>query len=229
MWFIVMLLAVLMAGCNGNNASVGGGATPIVNSTVPVDGATNVALDATVSATFSTAMDSATLTETTFTLAAGATAVAGTVALSADGLTATFTPDVDLTEDTLYTATITTGAKSAAGNALAANKVWSFTTGPAPTVVSTTPATNQPVGTAISATFSEPITIAAATFTLAATETPDVPIPGTVALSADSLTVTFIPTNTLSAGISYTATLSGVRDLAGNPMVAGATWSFTPI
>ncbi|BBO17988.1 conserved hypothetical protein [Candidatus Brocadia pituitae] len=50
------------------------------------------------------------------------------VSLSADGLTATFIPGVDLANSTLYTATITTGAKDLNNNAMATNFVWSFTT-----------------------------------------------------------------------------------------------------
>ena len=42
------------------------------------------------------------------------------------GVTATFTPTVSLTPNTIYTATITTGVKDPAGNALATNYSWSF-------------------------------------------------------------------------------------------------------
>ena len=52
--------------------------------------------------------------------------MAGTVAYS--GTTATFTPNSALVAGTVYTATVTTGAKDAAGNAIAAAKTWSFTT-----------------------------------------------------------------------------------------------------
>jgi len=45
------------------------------------------------------------------------------------GTTATFTPTNVLAASTVYTATMTTGAKTLAGNSLAANTVWSFTTG----------------------------------------------------------------------------------------------------
>ena len=81
-------------------------------------------------------MDASTLTTATFTLSSGSGPVTGTVGYS--GTTATFTPSASLTGTTIYTATITTGAKDAAGNALAANYVWSFTTGTAP---DTTPPT----------------------------------------------------------------------------------------
>jgi hypothetical protein len=44
------------------------------------------------------------------------------------GLTATFTPNSHLALNTTYTARITTRARDLAGNALASDKVWSFTT-----------------------------------------------------------------------------------------------------
>jgi len=44
-------------------------------------------------------------------------------------MTATFTPTNVLAAKTLYTATMTTGAKTATGNSLASNSAWSFTTG----------------------------------------------------------------------------------------------------
>src|SRR5580658_2215088 len=66
---------------NGGNSTSGSAAAPMVLSNSPPDGATAVALNANVSATFSEAMDPSTLTATTFTLTTGAPAVAvpGTV------------------------------------------------------------------------------------------------------------------------------------------------------
>jgi hypothetical protein len=74
-------------------------------------------------------MNSASLSASTFQLTSGdpATLVLGTV-IYADN-TAVFWPVVQFSSDTLYTATITTGATSAAGIALAASYVWRFTTG----------------------------------------------------------------------------------------------------
>jgi hypothetical protein len=65
---------------------------------------------------------------TTFTLAASGTPVAGTVTYDASSYAATFTPTNPLALDTLYTATITTGAQDLAGDPLASNYVWTFTT-----------------------------------------------------------------------------------------------------
>jgi len=79
--------------------------------------------------TFSRPMDAASLNATTFTLTSGvaATPVLGTVITT--GSTATFWPSAHLASNTLYTATVTTGATSATGVALEATYTWTFTTG----------------------------------------------------------------------------------------------------
>jgi hypothetical protein len=115
---------------------------PTVISTVPDNDATDASLNGNITATFSEAMDPSTITTTTFMLRQGTTPVSGTVAYT--GVTASFNPAGDLTPSTLYTATITTGVKDVAGNAMVSNYVWSFTTGTAadvspPTVDSTIP------------------------------------------------------------------------------------------
>ncbi len=144
---------------------------PAVVSTVPANLATAVPVNTAISATFSEAMNPATITGTTFKVAGpGATPVAGVVTYS--GTTATFTPTVVLANSTLFTATITTGAQDPTGAPIPANYVWTFTTAPPPTVVSTVPAngaTAVAVNTPISATFSvamNPTTIRGTTFTV---------------------------------------------------------------
>jgi hypothetical protein len=110
---------------------------PAVLSVIPVNGATSVAVNGKVSVTFSEAMNASTLTSSSFKLMNGTTSVSGTVTYS--GSTATFTPSSALTGSTVYTASITTAAKDLAGNALASNFVWTFTTvavTPPPTGVS---------------------------------------------------------------------------------------------
>jgi hypothetical protein len=102
--------------------------SPTVISTDPVNNAVNVPLNKVVTATFSMLMNPSTINFTTFNLSNGTTPVAGTVTYS--GLTASFTPTVNLTANTDYTATITTGAKNLAGTPLSINYVWNFTTSP---------------------------------------------------------------------------------------------------
>jgi hypothetical protein len=94
---------------------------PTVVSTSPTSG---VAVTSSISATFSKAMDPATIIASgTFTIAT----VTGTVTYV--GTTATFTPSASLANNTAYTATITTAAKDLAGNSLLNNFVWGFVTG----------------------------------------------------------------------------------------------------
>ncbi len=202
---------------------------PSVVSVTPLNGATAVALNTAVSATFSEAMNSATITAATFTLTGpAATPVAGAVTYS--GTTATFTPAAALATSTLYTATISIGAKDPTGAPLAANFVWSFTTTPPPTIVSTIPAngaTAVAINTPISATFSEamnPATITAATFTL--TGPAATPVAGAVTYAGT--TATFTPTAVLAINTLYTATITtGAKDPSGIPLAANSVWTFT--
>lgn len=106
-------------------------ARPTVTSTNPADNADDVALDRSANATFSEPMNPATLTTLTFTLADGATAVAGTIAYDPMSRVASFVPDANLAPSTTYTATLTTGVMDSAGNALATDEVWTFETGDA--------------------------------------------------------------------------------------------------
>jgi hypothetical protein len=99
---------------------------PTVISTDPLNLATNIAYDKKITATYSEAMNPSTITTTSFLLKQGTNAVSGTLTYS--GTTATFTSSANLAAGTTYTATITTGAKDLAGNALANNYAWSFTT-----------------------------------------------------------------------------------------------------
>lgn len=105
---------------------------PMVNSTNPSYGAIGVAVNSAISATFSEAMDTSTINATNFTVSTGGSNISGTVTYDATNKVATFTPLANLAYSTTYTATITTGVKDLAGNMMAANYAWSFTTGSIP-------------------------------------------------------------------------------------------------
>jgi hypothetical protein len=194
-----------------------------------------VAVNANITATFSEAMDAATITAATFTLDGGG-AVVGSVTYV--GTTATFNPTSDLAYSTVYTATITTGAKDVAGNALAAAEVWTFTTvappdTSPPTVTSTFPldsATEISLNSIITATFSEPMnaaTIVAANFTLT---DGGGPVLGTVTYDIGNMTATFAPSVLLAENTTYTATVTTVAaDAAGNTLEADKVWTFSTI
>jgi hypothetical protein len=83
------------------------------------------------SATFSEAMDPATVTTGTFFLTGPSGAVAATVALSSSGRVATIKPATSLSARTTYSVTVKggpSGVKDRAGNPLAVDRVWNFTT-----------------------------------------------------------------------------------------------------
>ena len=102
-----------------------------VTGTVPEDKATDIAVDVEIEATFSEAIDKATLTSQTFVLriASDGTAVATTVSSDPDAKTGRLKPAAPLTASTTYSVEITGGVTSATGAALAASKTWSFKTG----------------------------------------------------------------------------------------------------
>ena len=205
---------------------------PTVTFTSPAKGDTAVPVNQKANVAFSENMDPATITAETFTLKQGTTPVSGTVTTTAS--TVTFTPTNNLETGKAYTATITTGAKDPAGNALATDYEWEFTTGlvadtTAPTVSFTSPVngdTAAPVNQKINAAFSEnmdPATITAATFTL---KQGDTPVSGEVTATASN--ATFTPARNLEKGKNYTATLTtGAKDLAGNNLASEYVWNFT--
>lgn len=126
----------------GTNAD---GAAPEVNATVPTSGATDVAIGSTINVIFNEPMDPTTITTANLLVTGpGSAPVVGTIAFDSSTNTATFTrinhlttpvsshgstPVSNLEPNTTYNVTLTTSVKDMAGNALANNKVWSFTTG----------------------------------------------------------------------------------------------------
>lgn len=104
---------------------------PTVTARNPDTGATAVAINRSVKATFSEAMDSSTITPARFTLTGPAGGVAGSVAYDAANAIATFRPSSNLSPTTQYTATLASGLADLAGNTLLADVAWSFTTGSA--------------------------------------------------------------------------------------------------
>jgi hypothetical protein len=225
-------LLFALAGCGREQAP--SPAPPAVITVSPANAATGEAVNTGVSAGFSSAMAPATINTMTFTLTGpGGAAVGGAVTYS--GTTATFTPTNLLAANTVYVATVTTGAQDPSGAALAANFGWSFTTGTIPTVASTNPlngAINVPINQKITATFSEAMkattVTAAGTFTVAAAGTGGAAVPGTVTYVAATNTATFTPTANLPPSGQYTATISSAaQNAAGDPLLSNFVWNFT--
>ncbi|MET3551249.1 MULTISPECIES: Ig-like domain-containing protein [Burkholderia] len=248
-WLSAVFLIVLAAGCGGSShsqpASAPGGTQdttrPIVSAAVPAPGATGVGVTTKIVVTFSKDMAPATISASSFTVSGpGATPIAGTVTYNVASRAAVFTStNTSLPVGSVLTATITTAAKDASGNALQSNFVWTFTTAAAPdvtppTVTLSVPAagaTNVALNTHIAATFSEdmdPSTITATSFTL--TGPGSAPVAGTVSYAAGAKSAIFTPTTpaVLSAATTYNATVTtAAHDLSGNAIASEFVWTFT--
>jgi hypothetical protein len=235
---IILLLGIIVflyLGCGKVVKPEGQDTTPpAVLSTTPANGATDIATNTSVTATFSESMDASSITSS-FTLSSAAGAVAGTVSYTAPSKIATFSPAADLSSNTTYTATVSNQVKDLAGNNMSANYTWSFTTTSSadttpPSVLSTTPtdgANDIAINTSVTATFSESMDASSITssFTLSSAAGA---VAGTVSYAESSKTATFSPAANLNSNTIYTAAVSNqVKDLAGNNMSANYTWSFT--
>ena len=205
---------------------------PSVSKTLPLNGAVNVATNTALIATFSEEIDPATVTAGTVLLQREGHAVSGTV--RPNGKTVVFTPSTGLSADTPYTATITTGVKDPAGNALAAGYSWSFRTGGAadtapPVVLATQPAdhaTQVAVDRAIITTFNEPMDLSSLNSDSVRLSTGGRLVAGRIAYSGTAAML--IPLENLQHDATYQATITtGVRDAAGNNMAAERSWTFT--
>ena len=165
-WFMAFMLSAFMVGCGGNDPILGGGGAgvipgapagaiipggvcsaasgptiPTVVSSNPTGGDQAVSIGTSfkqITATFSLAMDPATINSPTpgalntfifkdMTTGTG-TNVSGTVLLNNATKVATFTTSSPLLANTSYTAIITTAAKSSTGTPLACNYAWNFKT-----------------------------------------------------------------------------------------------------
>ena len=210
---------------------------PRVIANQPPAGFVGVSPAATVTATFSEPMDPATINATTFTLRVTATgaAIPGTVTYNATTRIAEFRPATTLPNPENFTATVTTGVKDVAGNPLAANFSWTFTTrdDTPPRVIASVPAngaTGVAQSTSITVTFNEAMdasSINATTFTLRVTSS-GAAVAGTVTYNATTRVATFTPNTPLSQNTSYTAVVaSSVRDVAGNQMGADFQLAFS--
>jgi len=204
---------------------------PTVISISPANNAKGVALNKTVTATFSLAMNPLTVNTTTFTLKQGTTSIAGVV--SYVGTTAFFKPSIDLLPATIYTGTITTGAASVAGMKLATNYVWTFTTAALtdPLVLSTDPTDNASgvaINKVVSGSFNmnmDPLTFTTLTFTLKQGTTI---VSGAVFYSG--IVALFTPTTDLLPGTNYTATITtGAKNMAGIALAEDFVWNFRTV
>ena len=203
---------------------------PVVTGETPASGATGVATNTGVTATFNEAVQASSITTTTYTLKnSSGTAVAGTVAYNSSTNTATLTPPRPW-PTRRPTRPRSAQTESTSGTAMTAPMNWSFTTAAAPTapvVTSTTPAsgaTGVPVNTTVTGTFSEAVQASTISFVLE--NSAGTTVPSSVSYNSSNSVVTLTPSAALAYSTTYTATLSGAEVSAGNTMTS-TSWSFT--
>ena len=107
---------------------------PQVTARSPAPGATGVSASTNVTATFDEPVQGA--SGSTFTLRQGTSSVAASVSYDAATRTATLNPGSNLAAGLTYTASLSSGIRDLAGNALAALS-WTFTVAPPPTITFT--------------------------------------------------------------------------------------------
>jgi hypothetical protein len=197
--------------------------SPTVTSTSPADGALDVSLSAVARATFSEDVDPATISSATFTLApaGGGGAIAATVTYDGASRTATLDPSESLAAGTTYAATVAGGAagvKDVAGNALAADVSWSFTTA--------TPSDVTPPETRIDSGPSGTVATTSATFTFSADEAGS-----SFECSLDGAAFATCTSPASYSGLTESSHTFDVRatDAAGNtdPTPASRTWTIS--
>ena len=209
---------------------------PEVLSVSPDNGATGVALNAVITATFSQALDSATINSTNFSVRRGSTAVAGTISLSSDGKVVSFEPSEPLMPNSSYSVYIGRGIKSVEGNELLDYRYVTFSTGVAvdetpPEVIRVNPADGAgAVGTntVVEVQFSEQMDVSSINEISFRVLNGGVEIPGKITISSGNRKVIFTPDELLEPMTEYTINISStVRDVAGNEMGVPFTSRFT--
>ncbi|MDQ1735340.1 MAG: hypothetical protein QOH56_1591 [Pseudonocardiales bacterium] len=208
------------------------GPAPTVTARTPAGNAVSVAVSSNVTATFSENVTG--LNTGSFQLRNPVGAIIS-APVTRNGTTNQWilNPAANLANDTRYTATLTGGAaaiRDIAGNPLATTS-WSFTTGPAPTVTTRSPAAGATLVSRtgnVTATFSESVTgVNTVSFRLRNPAGAIISAP----VTRNGTTNQWIlnPGATLSANTLYIVTLTGgasaIRDLAGNPLTT-LSWTF---
>jgi len=208
----------------------------------PAPSNTNAPLNFKPMLAFDERINPSTVTSTTFTLVqTNVAAIPATVTVASDGLSATLTPTQALLPNTLYSVGWTAGIQDLVGNPLFNAGSASFTTGPMaidttlPTVLDVSPRTGTqtlPVNATVTVLFSEPVSFTSITQQTVVLSTGGVPVNTQFTLERNNTVLRIKPANLLplQANKFYELTVTpGVLDLAGNPLGAIFTSSFTTI
>jgi fibronectin type 3 domain-containing protein len=202
---------------------------------------TGVPTNTAVTATFNRDMDATTLIAANFLLKDGnGSSVAGSVSYDAASRTAAFTPTQPLLPNSFYSATLTADVRDSRGGKYYSDSRpsaynWQFQTlavaeNSPLTVSSSSPQEGEVVDPAhnrsVSVEFGrqlDPRSLVSSALVLK--NAAGISVPGT--FSSTLTGISFQPAAMLAYATTYTATVSGVKDLAGNALAAPITWTFS--
>ena len=217
---------------------------PVISTTYPANGATNIELNDTIYADFTEAIASGTHNFSGFTvrLSGSSVNVSGTVyrdTLVTNRLV--FDTKVNLSGSRIYIARIGTQIKDLTNNAMTTSGSWSFTTiGTPPPADTTRPvvsghsplsgATSVAIAVSPTMTMSEAIQSTTVSGFFLVNISGSAAVAASTTLGADSKTVTINPTVDLTYSKMYQLrALSGIKDIAGNNLNTPVTGRFTTI
>ncbi len=223
-----LLGAVFFIGCMGTSAPPPAPASAAPTILMVVPQTNGVGTNREIAVVFSKPMDPSSINTGSFVV----TGVTGTVTYDVANMIAAFKPSSDFAANTMYNASMTTGARDINGTALAAPFNFSFTTR---ATRDTSPpnifainvaagATCVPLDQKINVTFDEQmdsLTINPSTFFI-------VGVAGSVTYNVASQTATFTPSASLAANTTFTIMVTtAVKDMGGVPLGAPFQQTFT--
>ncbi|MDZ7680288.1 MAG: Ig-like domain-containing protein [Fodinibius sp.] len=218
--------------------SLGNKQVPVqVIETQPLDNAQGIELDTPIQVSFNTAIDSATINETTFIIHEDTTVITGSFSFS-DSIV-TFKPSQEFDRSKVITTTLSSEIADTQGNRMSQEYIWNFTTRPLtveertpPAVTATEPqngAMDIVLSTNIYAQFSKKLnaeTINSNTFYVQ-NDNGSI-ISGSVSYADSTATAKFNPSGSLQDGTEYTATITiDIEDLFGYSPDQNYSWTFT--
>jgi 6-phosphogluconolactonase (cycloisomerase 2 family) len=209
---------------------------PIGSIVSPPSGASGVGTNASVLAQFSERVNPISVNAASFRLLRdGSAPVSAAIVVATDGLSATLMPASPLTSYSSYSVQLTGGVTDLVARSIGFSSS-SFKTGggidsTGPAVVEVSPANGTaavPVNARVVIRVDEPVSaVSLQPGTVVLTPAGASAVPGTLSFSSsDRQTIMFLPASALLASTSYTVTVNGLRDDAGN-IVASFSSTFS--
>jgi hypothetical protein len=190
-----------------------------------------------VVATLSEPIDEVTVTHNSVGLWNGTTYVDGKVMYDREKSTLSFFPSVKLQDATLYNAFVSRGIRDMAGNAMGSHFTWTFVTekpkdrsNPVISeILPTIGSRSVSVLSAVRVKFSESINRSTLSWKNLGLREEDTgrDIPGDYTYDESTWIASFVPSERLAYATAYRAWVgTGIKDMADNPLAAGADWAF---